>query len=149
MMTEAKYVGPTGVTAHRVAGWDSRCELLLKDELRLKLDSRAEVLELLSKKSRDCFLLEAPDGKPLLFIGFIPFTLLGGEAYIWMIPFPALGVRYIREARAMFMRYAKQYTKLTVQIMRTETTECRFLRFFGFEERYTIQHGLVVYERKR
>ena len=104
------------------------------------------VLSLSAVTVPSSFLVEAPDGTPLLFVGLVPFTLLGGEVYIWMIPFRALGLSHLREMKVLFDAYAKRYTKITAQILLAETKNRRWLRFFGFKEVLQAS-GLVVYER--
>ncbi len=146
MIRRAKAPAP-GIRVIRVDGWDQACAVFLDEPLQRKLRDRALTLELLNKKSSECFFVEAPDGAPLLFLGFVPFTLLGGEVYVWMIAFPALNLRYVREMRVVFDAYAKKYSKITAQIFHTEAQNRRWLKFFGFEV-VGDRAGMVIYERK-
>ena len=145
-MTQAQKTTKAGISAVRVDGWDSRCEVFLTERTRKQLYGKEVELKLLNAKSVECYLVKAPDGAPLLFLGFISATLIGGAVYVWMIPFPALGLRYLRDMRRMFEVYAKKYTKITAQIFHSETANRRWLRFFGFKD-ILCEHGLVAYER--
>ena len=135
-----------GITATRVDGCASRGAVLVPDMTMERLRRVGGRFELLNARSTECYLVEAPDGIPLLFIGFMPATLMGGAVYVWMIPFPALALRYLRDMRSMFDAHAKKYTKITAQILHSETTNRRWLRFFGFKD-ILCEHGLVAYER--
>ena len=145
-MIQAQKTAKAGITAIRVDGWDSRCEVFVTDKTKERLRRVGGRFELLNARSTECYLVEAPDGIPLLFIGFMPATLMGGAVYVWMIPFPALALRYLRDMRSMFDAHAKKYTKITAQILHSETANRRWLRFFGFKD-ILCEHGLVAYER--
>ena len=145
-MIQAQKTTETGISAVRVDGWDSKCEVFVTEKIRKRLHTKKVELGLLNAKSTECYLVNAPDGTPLLFLGFIPASLIGGAVYIWMIPFPSLRLRYLRDMRRMFDAYAKKYTKITAQIFYSETVNRRWLRFFGFKD-ILCEHGLVAYER--
>ena len=145
-MIQAQKIAEAGISAVRVDGWDSKCEVFLTEKVKERLCGKEIELKLLNARSTECYLVKAPDGAPLLFLGFIPASLVGGSVYIWMIPFPALGLRHLRDMRKMFDVYAKKYTKITAQIFHSETANRRWLRFFGFKD-ILCEHGLVAYER--
>ena len=145
-MIQAQKTTEAGISAVRVDGWDSKCEVFVTEKIRKRLHTKKVELGLLNAKSTECYLVNAPDGTPLLFLGFIPAPLIGGAVYVWMIPFPALRLRYLRDMRRMFDVYAKKYTKITAQIFYSETANRRWLRFFGFKD-ILCEHGLVAYER--
>ena len=145
-MIQAQKTAKAGISAVRVDGWDSRCEVFVTDKTKERLRRAGGQFELLNARSTECYLVEALDGIPLLFIGFMPATLRRGAVYVWMIPFPALALRYLRDMRSMFDAHAKKYTKITAQILHSETANRRWLRFFGFKD-ILCEHGLVAYER--
>jgi hypothetical protein len=137
-----------GVTALQVPGWNPWLLEFVTDRTRARIEERGLTMELLAKRSTESILVLSPDGTPLLFLGLIPFTLLGGEAYIWMVPFRAFGLRHLRDMRKMFEVYAEKFTRLTAQVFNCELQEERFLRFFSFKAIYE-KDGTTVYERKR
>ncbi len=145
-MTMTAQVEVKGLHAVRVQGWDAKCTALLSDAIREQLQERGLALDYLNAQSTECFLA-LHDDTPLVFVGLMPFTLLGNEVYIWMIPFPGLHARHAREMRLIFETYAVHYTKITSQIFHTERASRRWLEFFGFKEVYRV-NGLVAYERK-
>ena len=135
-----------GVTATRVSGWDSSCEAFIAEGVRDKIKKRALHFGLLQTRTTESFLIRANEGTPLLFLGIVPVTLLGFEAYIWMIPFKGLHKRYLRDIYKMFKDYANGFGRLTAQVFDCETVEERFLKFFGFTA-FCETSGVTVYER--
>jgi len=130
----------------KVAGWDEKCSRFASAETQARLIVRAIHLAFLRENSTEHFLLRKTDGTPVLFVGLMRTTLLGGEAYIWMIPFTSFNVHCLREAKRLFVDQAKKFTKLTAQILPCEQVPERFLRFFGFEA-VTVTPEITFYER--
>ena len=121
-----------GVRVARVDGWDSRCEVFVTDKGKEKLRRAGSSFELLNAQSTEFYLAIAPDDTPLLFVGIMPFTLLGSDVYIWMIPFKGLRARYLRELKRLFEACIEGFIRLVVQIPHYETEETRFVKYFGF-----------------
>ena len=95
-----------GIQAVRVDGWDSRCEVFITEKTKERLHQAEGSFRFLNTRSTECYLVSAPDDVPLLFVGIMPFTLLGGDAYIWIIPFKGLRARYLRELKRLFKTLA-------------------------------------------
>ena len=137
----------TELRVTHVEGWDQRCEALVSEKVREQLQERGPALEVLNERSDECLLVQAPDGAPLLFLGFLPLTLLGGEVYVWMIAFRTPKLCYLKEMKRLFAAHAQRYTRVTAQILHTERQNRRWLEFFGFQALFQV-NGLVEYERR-
>lgn len=137
-----------GISATLVEGWDSRCEVFVIDKTKKLLRRAGGQFELLNAKSTECYLVKASDGTPLVFVGIVPLTLMGCEAYIWMIPFKGLRARYLREMKKLFEASTEKFTKLVAQVFYCETQEERFVKYLGFVPTKRA-NGMTIYERKR
>ena len=146
-MQKANKIG-VGISTTRVDGWDSRCEVFVTERTKKRLHKREVEFELLNAKSTECYLVKAPDDTPLVFVGIVPLTLMGGEAYIWMIPFEGLKARYLREMRKLFEVGFERFTKLVAQVFYCETDEKRFVKYFGFVPTQET-NGMTIYEKRR
>ncbi len=147
-MIQAQKTAKAGISAIRVDGWDSKCEVFVTEKTRERLHKREVEFELLNARSTECYLVKAPDDTPLVFVGIVPLTFMGGEAYIWMIPFPGLKARYLREMKRLFEVMTEKFTRLVAQVFYCETEENRFVKYFGFTP---IQEadGITIYEKRR
>ncbi len=147
-MIQAEKMAKAGISAVRVDGWDSKCEVFVTERTKERLHAREVEFELLNAKSTECYLVQAPDGTPLVFIGIVPLTFMGGEAYIWLIPFKGLRARYLREMKRLFEVFFERFTRLVAQVFYCETEENRFVRYFGFTPTHEAE-GMTIYEKRK
>jgi len=138
----------TEVKVVRVDGWDSRCEVFVTDKAKEKLRRAGSSFKLLNAQSTEFYLALAPDDTPLLFLGIRPFTLIGSNAHVWMLPFKGLKTRHLRELKRLFEMYMKGFTRLVAQLYHYETVEIRFVEYFGFTPVNEVK-GMTTYVKER
>ena len=137
-----------GIQVIRVDGWDSRCEVFVVEKTKRRLQRGENSFKLLNARSTECYLVKAPDDTPLLFVGIMPFTLIGGDAYIWIIPFKGLKARYLREMKKLFEVFATGFRKLIAQVYYCQTDEERFVKYFGFTPAKKV-NGMTIYVKEK
>lgn len=147
-MIQAQKTVEAGISAVRVDGWDSKCEVFVTERTRERLHAREVEFELLNARSTECYLVKAPDDTPLVFVGIVPLTFMGGAAYVWLIPFKGLKARYLREMKKLFEVFFEKFTRLVAQVFYCETNEKRFVRYFGFTPTQEA-NGMTIYEKRR
>ncbi len=147
-MIQAQKMAKAGISAVRVDGWDSKCEVFVTERTRERLHAKEVEFDLLNFRSTECYLVKAPDGTPLVFIGIVPLTLMGGEAYIWLIPFAGLRARYLREMKKLFEVFFEKFTRLIAQVFYCEMEENRFVKHFGYTPTHEA-NGMIMYEKRK
>ena len=147
-MIQAQKTTEAGISAVRVDGWDSKCEVFVTKKTRKRLHAREVEFELLNVKSTECYLVKASDDTPLVFIGIVPLTFMGGAAYIWLIPFKGLKARYLHEMKKLFEVFFEKFTRLVAQVFYCETNEKRFVKYFGFTPTQEA-NGMTIYEKRK
>ena len=147
-MIQAQKTTEAGISAVRVDGWDSKCEVFVTEKTRKRLHAREVEFELLNAKSTECYLVKAPNGTPLVFVGIVPLTFMGGSAYIWLLPFEGLKAGYLREMKKLFEVFFEKFTLLVAQVFYCETNEKRFVKYFGFTPTQEA-NGMTIYEKRK
>ena len=147
-MIQAQKTTEAGISAVRVDGWDSKCEVFVTEKTRKRLHAREVEFEFLNAKSTECYLVKASDDTPLVFIGIVPLTFMGGAAYIWLLPFEGLKACYLREMKKLFEAFFEKFTRLVAQVFYCETDEKRFVKYFGFTPTQEA-NDMTIYEQRK
>ena len=147
-MIQAQKTTEAGISAVRVDGWDSKCEVFLTEKIRNRLHTKKIELELLNAKSTECYLVKASDDTPLVFIGIVPLTFMGGAAYIWLLPFEGLKACYLREMKKLFEAFFEKFTRRVAQVFYWRKDRKQFVKYFGFTPTQKAK-GMTIYGKRK
>lgn len=135
-----------GVEARLVERFDHNWLYLLPDDAQRLALSHLDNLWKLEAESEEMWIITDKD-LPIMFIGIIPYTLIGSSKYIWTFPFAGFKPLHARPVKRLVDANIERFDVCAAQVVFGFSRGERFARFFEFKPQY-MNGNMLVFVRE-
>lgn len=134
------------VSAVRVEEFSPDWLAFMDSDSRNLLAAKMDEFLALSKKSTEMWILYGEDA-PILFLGVVPYSLVGASTYIWAVPFVGLTRMHLKAIKRLIDLNVDRFFTLVAQVETGFSKGEVFASFFGFSPNHE-ERGMTIYVRE-